>query len=137
MINRRSFVVLAAICVALLGDGPTALGQAPRPATAPGLQGAWQQEGRSAMLIATPSWVAFVGAEALPAGASYTIDGSSITLQPVEAAKSFEDQILENDLGIKSAKGNPVIVLERFEQRGDTISFVAPNGVTLTWKRLE
>jgi len=24
-------------------------------------------------------------------------------------------------------------MLERFERRGETISFVAPNGVTLTW----
>jgi hypothetical protein len=133
--KRRWFVVLAVIYV-VFGAGPSASRQTSR-APAPGLQGAWQQEHHSGMLIATPAWVAFVGVDALPAAAKYTIEGSTITLQPVEAAKSFEDQILENDLGIRTPKANAAIVLERFEQRGETISFVTPDGVTLTWRRLE
>ena len=136
MISGRVLVAVAAISVVLSGTGSIASPQAPSPGTA-GLQGAWQQEGRSAMLIATPTWVAFVGVEALPAAAKYTVAGSTITLEPLEPSKSFEDQILENDLGIRSRTENTAIVLDRFEQRGSTLSFVAPDGVTLTWRRLE
>lgn len=135
MINRW-FVVCAAISVALLGAPSSAREQASSPA-APGLQGAWQQEGRSAMMIATPTWVAFVGVESMPAAAKYAISRGTMTLQPLEAPKSFEDQILENDLGIKASSASTPIVLERFAQRVDTVSFVAPDGVTLTWTRLE
>jgi hypothetical protein len=138
VINARMAVmsVLFAVIGGALLDTRSIASQSSPPA-APSLQGAWQQDGRSAMMIATATWVAFVGVEGLPAAASYTVDGGGVTLQPVEAPKSFEDQILENDLGITAPKENTAIVLERFEPRGATLSFVSPGGVTLTWRRLE
>ena len=89
------------------------------------------------MLIATKTYVAFFGVDALPALATYTIDGGRITLQPAAAGRSFNDAILEDDLGIKAPRANASVVLDRFEASADTIKLVAPDGITRTWRRLE
>ena len=140
--TTRRFFSWALVCVGLAGMGPSAVrGQSAQPATvkAPtGLQGAWQQEGgQSAMLIAAATWVAIVGADALPPLATYTIDGDRLTLEPSPIGRSFNDQILEDDLGIKPAKANTKVILERFEIGPATMTFVVPNGPTLKWRRIE
>jgi hypothetical protein len=125
--------LLAVAIVALLAARPSAGGQGP----APTLQGAWQQERQSAMLIATKSYIAFFGVESLPALATYTIDGGRITLQPAAAGRSFDDAILEDDLGIKAPRASASVVLDRFEMNADTIRFITPDGITRAWRRLE
>ena len=131
----RRALMLAVLCSLLVASGAPAanLQSAPRP----GLSGAWQQEGHSAMLIATATWVAIFGVDGLPALANYTIEGDTLTLQPLEPEKSFEDQIMENDLGIKSSRTNTPIVLQRFDMKPGVMTFVMANGPTLTWKKLE
>jgi len=89
------------------------------------------------MMIATATWVAIVGVDSLPVLANYTIDGDRLTLEPPEPEKSFEDQIMENDLGIKSPKTATAVVLQRFEMTAGKVTFTVPNGPTLTWRRLE
>ena len=125
--------LLAVAVVLLCAVAPSARDQGPTPS----LQGAWQQQGQTIMLIATKTYVAFFGVDALPALATYTIDGGRITLQPAAAGRSFNDAILEDDLGIKAPRANASVVLDRFEASADTIKFVAPDGITRTWRRLE
>jgi hypothetical protein len=138
--RRRSFGLLAVIALGFLAAGPAAAGgqnAAPAGALPPGLQGAWQLEGQSAMLVATRSYAAFFGVDGLPALATYTIDGDRITLQPYEGARSFSDAILEDDLGIKSTRSNPPVTLDRVAVQPETLRFTAPDGITRTWRRLE
>jgi hypothetical protein len=106
-------------------------------ASPPSLAGAWQQEGQSPMLLATKTYVAFFGVDSLPALSTYTIEGDRVTLQPVAAGRSFNDAILEDDLGIKAPKANATVVLDRFEAAGARIRFTAPDGITRTWRPLE
>ena len=137
MTTRRPASLLAIMCLGLLATG--SLGARIQNPAAPSssLRGAWQQQGQSAMLIATNTYAAFFGVESLPSLSTYTMEGSRIRLQPAAAERSFEDQILEDDLGIKSAKSNPELALDRVELGADTLRFVTPGGVTLTWRRLE
>ena len=133
MKNCRSLALLVIATVMLISATSSAWEQG----AAPSLQGAWRQDGRSAMLIATKTYVAFFGIDSLPALATYAIDGSRVTLQAVAAGRSFDDAILEDDLGIKAPKATTSVILDRFEMAAATIKFVTPDGITLTWRRLD
>lgn len=89
------------------------------------------------MFIATATWVAFVGVDSLPALANYKVDGDRLTLQSSEIGRSFNDQILQDDLAIKSKPVRTALMLERLEITPTRATFVVPNGPTLTWRRLE
>ncbi len=132
---RRSVIVIAIVLAGMFAVSRPISGQA--PSSAKTLQGAWQQEGHSAMMIATPTWVAFFGVDGLPALANYSIAGDRLTLQPSAIGRSFNDQILQDDLGIRSREGDADLILERFQLGPASATFVVPNGPTLTWRRLE
>lgn len=132
---RRSVILFAIILTGMFAVPRRSSGQA--PSSASNLQGAWQQEGHSAMMIATPTWVAFFGVDGLPALANYSVTGDRLTLQPSTIGRSFNDQILQDDLGIRSNERHMDVVLERFQLGPASATFVVPNGPTLTWRRLE
>jgi hypothetical protein len=131
--NRRALVISAVASVLLLAAAPSARDQG----AAPTLQGAWRQEGQSAMLIATKTYAAFFGIDGLPALSTYAVDGDRVTLQPSPSARSFNDAILEDDLGIKASRDAPPVTLERVDVRADTLRFTTPDGITRTFRRLE
>jgi hypothetical protein len=138
--HRGCFGLIAALAIGILGTewqtARAATAPAAQPAP-PSLQGVWQQEAQSVMFMATTTHVAFFGVDGLPGLNTYEVNGDQVVLQPLAAGRSFNDAILEDDLGIKSARGNTTLTLTRFEPGSTTTRFVTPDGITRTWRRLE